>query len=176
MFVPIWTDPGSYFWGYKISVFDLETNAWLDTPGLNFSAEVSQRFCPLSVFAYNGELYMFGYDWSTHTNVLWKLSLDTFSWNKVEPKGKGPSCVTSDVCCGVVGDRVILLGHSGQYREENPPDLYILDLSPTLKTLCQLAVARCGLDHSQLPQDVRWELQAAMTANKHCQQDCRSQN
>ena len=61
------------------------------------------------------------------------------------------------MCCCIVGDRIILFG--GYSR---PKELYILDLSPSLKTLCKLAVIQYDLEQSELPHDIRWEL-AAMT-------------
>ena len=60
----------------------------------------------------------------------------------------------SDGCCCMMGDGVILFGGYS--------DLFILDLSPSLKTLCKLAVIQYGLDQTELPHDIRWELEAMM--------------
>ena len=49
-------------------------------------------------------------------------------------------------------------------------DLYILDFSPSLKTLCKLAVIQHGLQQSGLPHDIRWELEA-MTTNSTSKHD-----
>ncbi|TRZ01630.1 hypothetical protein DNTS_015962 [Danionella cerebrum] len=59
-----------------------------------------------------------------------------------------------------MGDEFNLMDHS---------DLFILDFSPDLKTLCKLAVIQYKLDQSSLPHDIstmanRWEL-TAMTTN-----------
>ncbi|KAI4876761.1 hypothetical protein NFI96_002805 [Prochilodus magdalenae] len=56
-----------------------------------------------------------------------------------------------------MGDEFNLMDHS---------DLYILDFSPDLKTLCKIAVIQFSLDQSGLPHDIRWEL-AAMTTNSN---------
>ncbi|GCC44119.1 hypothetical protein chiPu_0028055, partial [Chiloscyllium punctatum] len=45
-----------------------------------------------------------------------------------------------------MGDEFNLMDHS---------DLYILDFSPSLKTLCKLAVIQYSLDQSALPHDIR---------------------
>ena len=70
-------------------------------------------------------------------------------------------------CCAVGGgggDRVVFFGG---YRPDRsaPCDLYILDLSPSLTTLCKQAVLRYGLEQRGLPYDLRWEL-AAMARKK----------
>uniref|UniRef100_A0A3B5LDS6 Uncharacterized protein n=1 Tax=Xiphophorus couchianus TaxID=32473 RepID=A0A3B5LDS6_9TELE len=56
-----------------------------------------------------------------------------------------------------MGDEFNLMDHS---------DLYILDFSPNLKTLCKIAVIQYSLEQSGLPHDIRWEL-AAMTTNSN---------
>ena len=45
-----------------------------------------------------------------------------------------------------LGDEFDLIDHS---------DLHILDFSPSLKTLCKLAVIQYSLDQSCLPHDIR---------------------
>ena len=65
------------------------------------------------------------------------------------------------MCCCMVGDRVILFGGLHQ-----PDDLYILDLSPRLKTLCKLVVIQYELEQIGIPHNIRWEL-AAMTTNSN---------
>ena len=90
----------------------------------------------------------------------WKFNPETFSWKKVTPKGKGP-CETQWMCCCIVGDRIILFG-----AYERPDELFILDLRPSLKTLCKLAVIQYDLDQSELTHNIRWEL-AAMTNNSN---------
>ena len=73
----------------------------------------------------------------------------TFSWKKVEPKGNGPDWRGLVYCC-MVGDCVIVFRPG--------LTLHILHLNPSLKTLCKLAVIEQGLERSELPHDIRWEL------------------
>uniref|UniRef100_A0A8C2I783 Kelch domain containing 3 n=1 Tax=Cyprinus carpio TaxID=7962 RepID=A0A8C2I783_CYPCA len=127
--------------------------------------------------AYNGELYIFGgYNarLDRHFNDLWKFNPEAFSWKKVEPKGKGP-CPRRRQCCCMVGDHIILFGGTSPCPEQgmgdefnlmDHSDLYILDFSPNLKTLCKLAVIQYSLEQSGLPHDIRWEL-SAMTTNSN---------
>ena len=141
----------------QIRVFDTETNCWLKTPSAHHLPERRQGH---SAFAYNGDLYIFGGYSNQDLNDLWKFNPQTFSWKKFEPKGKAP-CGRAWMCCCMVGERIILIGGSN-----TPDDLCILDLSPNLKMLCKLSVIQYGLEQSELPHDIRWEL-AVMTANNN---------
>ena len=95
---------------------------------------------------------------------MWIFNPDTLSWMNVEPKGKGPCEVEWKSCC-VAGDRIVLLGKYQGDLESYPVNsqLQILDMSPSLNTLCKLAVMLYNLERSELPHNIRWEL-AAMTA------------
>lgn len=158
----------------KIRVFDTETNCWLTTPSTQPLPEGRRSH---SAFSYNGELYIFGgYNshMERHFNDLWKFNPENFTWKKVEPKGKGP-CPRRRQCCCMVGDRIILFGGTSPCPEQgmgdefnlmDHSDLYILDFSPNLKTLCKIAVIQYSLEQSGLPHDIRWEL-AAMTTNSN---------
>uniref|UniRef100_A0A671KM52 Kelch domain containing 3 n=1 Tax=Sinocyclocheilus anshuiensis TaxID=1608454 RepID=A0A671KM52_9TELE len=155
-------------------IFDTETNCWLNTPSAQLLPEGRRSH---SAFAYNGELYIFGgYNarLDRHFNDLWKFNPEAFSWKKVEPKGKGP-CPRRRQCCCMVGDRIILFGGTSPCPEQgmgdefnlmDHSDLYLLDFSPNLKTLCKLAVIQYSLEQSGLPHDIRWELNA-MTTNSN---------
>uniref|UniRef100_A0A671KKD6 Kelch domain containing 3 n=1 Tax=Sinocyclocheilus anshuiensis TaxID=1608454 RepID=A0A671KKD6_9TELE len=156
------------------NIFDTETNCWLNTPSAQLLPEGRRSH---SAFAYNGELYIFGgYNarLDRHFNDLWKFNPEAFSWKKVEPKGKGP-CPRRRQCCCMVGDRIILFGGTSPCPEQgmgdefnlmDHSDLYLLDFSPNLKTLCKLAVIQYSLEQSGLPHDIRWELNA-MTTNSN---------
>ena len=61
----------------------------------------------------------------------------------------------SRVCCCAVGERTLLFGGDKTHNS-----LYILDLRPSLKTLCKRAVIQYELEHSGLPHNIRWELAA----------------
>ena len=68
------------------------------------------------------------------------------------------------MCCCMVGHCNVLFG--GRYISNGLNDLYLLDLSPSLKTLCKLAVIQYDLQQSELSHDIRWEL-AAMTTDRN---------
>ncbi|XP_029448645.1 kelch domain-containing protein 3 isoform X3 [Rhinatrema bivittatum] len=129
----------------KIKVFDTDTNCWLDSPPMQQLPEGRRSH-----------------------------SASSFSWKKVEPKGKGP-CPRRRQCCCMVGDKIILFGGTSPCPEQgmgdefdlmDHSDLYILDFNPSLKTLCKLVVIHHNLDQSCLPHDLRWEL-TAMTTNSN---------
>ena len=147
----------------SITVFDTETNCWLNVPSSQPLPEPSRWH---SAFAYNEELYIFGGCGNRNQcfNDLWKFSQKTLSWKKVEPRGKVP-CEMCLMCCCMVGDCIII--HGGNTGNNlSPGDLFILDLNPSLKTLCKLAVTQHGLDQTGLTHDISWEL-AAMTGNSN---------
>ena len=148
-----WGGRGHYY--NTIRVFDTENNLWLDTPSTQLLPAARWSH---SAFTYDGEMYILGgwNDGDQYLNDMWKFSPETFSWKKVEPKGKGPSA-WDEMCCCMMGDRIFLFG-----GYEPSKELYVLDFSPSLKTLCKLAVIQYGLDQSELTHNIRWEL-AAMT-------------
>ncbi|KAG8431802.1 hypothetical protein GDO86_019888 [Hymenochirus boettgeri] len=136
--------------------------------------------------AYRGELYVFGgYNarLNRHFQDLWKYTpvfhyfrphLESGGWQRVDVQGKGP-CARRRQCCCTVGDKILLFGGTSPSQDQDPQDefylmdhsdLYILDFSPSLKTLCKLSVIHHNLDQSCLPHDIRWEL-SAMTTNSN---------
>ena len=153
---------GQSVWGQchtvTLILSSTKTNCWLNTPNVELLPEGRDRH---SAFSYNGELYIFGgYKSSQTLNDVWKFSPETFSWKEVEPKGKGPGPMYG-MCCCIVGDRIILFG--GYYTPAD--DLFMLDMSPSLKTLCKLAVLQYDVEQFELPHNIRWEL-ATMTATR----------
>ena len=124
------------------------------------------------MFTYNGELYIYGgrtelrnFELTRHD--LWKYNLDSSSWREVRPKpeGKGPRRMCFTNGC-MVGDRAVIFGtditpnFTNEFRSAVPIVMFIVDMSPSLKTLCKLAVIRCGLECSEeLPHNICWELE-----------------
>ncbi|KAI3363048.1 hypothetical protein L3Q82_011708 [Scortum barcoo] len=166
----------------KIKVFDTETNCWLSTPSAQPLPEGRRSH---SAFSYNGELYIFGgYNarLDRHFNDLWKFNPEAFSWKKVEPKGKGP-CPRRRQCCCMVGDRIILFGGTSPCPEQgmgdefnlmDHSDLYLLDFSPNLKTLCKIAVIQYSLEQSGLPHDIRSTKGASKARRDHINHEIRN--
>ncbi|KAM4772013.1 kelch domain-containing protein 3 isoform 1-T2 [Rhinophrynus dorsalis] len=158
----------------RIRVFDLGTESWLEAPQSTAPPEGRRSH---SAFAYRGELYVFGgYNarLNRHFQDLWKYTPELGRWLRVEVQGKGP-CARRRQCCCVVGDKILLFGGTSPSQDQDlqdefylmdHSDLYILDFSPSLKTLCKLTVLYYNLDQSCLPHDIRWEL-SAMTTNSN---------
>lgn len=158
----------------RIRAFDLLTETWLDAPQCSPPPEGRRSH---SAFAYQGELYIFGgYNarLNRHFQDLWRYTPETGRWQRVEVQGKGP-CARRRQCCCIVGDKILLFGGTSPSQDQDlqdefylmdHSDLYILDFSPSLKTLCKLAVLQHSLDQSCLPHDLRWEL-SAMTTNSN---------
>ncbi|XP_036269611.1 kelch domain-containing protein 3 isoform X2 [Pipistrellus kuhlii] len=121
----------------RIRVFDTRTEAWLDCPATPVLPEGRRSH---SAFGYNGELYIFGgYNarLNRHFHDLWKFNPVSFTWKKIEPKGKGP-CPRRRQCCCIVGDKIVLFGGTSPSPEEglgdefdliDHSDLHILDFN-----------------------------------------------
>ncbi|XP_074189068.1 kelch domain-containing protein 3 isoform X2 [Rhinolophus sinicus] len=121
----------------RIRVFDTRTEAWLDCPPTPVLPEGRRSH---SAFGYNGELYIFGgYNarLNRHFRDLWKFNPVSFTWKKIEPKGKGP-CARRRQCCCIVGDKIVLFGGTSPSPEEglgdefdliDHSDLHILDFN-----------------------------------------------
>ena len=174
------------FWSQRevflnfVRVFDTETDCWLgESSVLPYGNDIEPKHTAIS---YNGELYVIvryiSVDMTNIKNLcdlrngndLWKFNPETFSWRKVDPKGNGPAGGGS---CKffLVGERSFLYGRpDGWIRRRSDPssiptdELYVLDFSPSLKTLCMVAALGYGLEMSGLPHNIRWEL-AAMTTD-----------
>ncbi|XP_063300283.1 kelch domain-containing protein 3 [Pelobates fuscus] len=158
----------------RIRAFDLLSESWLEPPQTTSPPEGRRSH---SAFAYHGELYIFGgYNarLNRHFQDLWKYNPELGHWLRVDVQGKGP-CARRRQCCCVVGDKILLFGGTSPSQDQDlqdefflmdHSDLYILDFSPSLKTLCKLAVLHYNLDQSCLPHDIRWEL-SAMTTNSN---------
>ncbi|XP_062953826.1 kelch domain-containing protein 3 isoform X3 [Cynocephalus volans] len=169
----------------RIRVFDTRTEAWLDCPPTPVLPEGRRSH---SAFGYNGELYIFGgYNarLNRHFHDLWKFNPVSFTWKKIEPKGKGP-CPRRRQCCCIVGDKIVLFGGTSPSPEEglgdefdliDHSDLHILDFNTSnmsfeellelqsqvgIKTYKQLVAG-----NSNKKQDSRPPVQNACVADKH---------
>ena len=142
---------------HGLRVFDTTTNLWSES---SVQTPDGNRYCCHSAFAYDGELYIFRCFSSKETiECLWKFNPETRTWKQVEPKGTGPSSSPFGRFSFLVRDRVIVLA-----KQQTNIDLFILNLNPSLRTLCELTVIQNGLSQLELPHELRREL-AAMPAN-----------
>ncbi|XP_067682381.1 kelch domain-containing protein 3-like [Haliotis asinina] len=163
----------------KVQTFDTSSNTWYEPV---VSGTIPQGRRSHSAFYYEGYLYIFGgYNGihENHFNDMYKLEPGKMKWSKVKVKGQGP-CPRRRQCCCRIGSCVYLFGGTSpknpQITSTHIPlaetdltdhsDLYVLDFSPSLKILCELAVLEYKQDTSFLPMNIRWEL-AAMTTNNN---------
>ncbi|XP_022437650.1 kelch domain-containing protein 3 isoform X3 [Delphinapterus leucas] len=169
----------------RIRVFDTRTEAWLDCPPTPVLPEGRRSH---SAFGYNGELYIFGgYNarLNRHFHDLWKFNPVSFTWKKIEPKGKGP-CPRRRQCCCIVGDKIVLFGGTSPSPEEglgdefdliDHSDLHILDFSTShmsfeelLKLQSQVGTKtykQLVTGNSTKKQSSRPPVQKACVADKH---------
>ncbi|XP_069420602.1 kelch domain-containing protein 3 isoform X3 [Ovis canadensis] len=169
----------------RIRVFDTRTEAWLDCPPTPVLPEGRRSH---SAFGYNGELYIFGgYNarLNRHFHDLWKFNPVSFTWKKIEPKGKGP-CPRRRQCCCIVGDKIVLFGGTSPSPEEglgdefdliDHSDLHILDFNTSHMSFEELLELQSQLGtkaYKQLvtgsstkKQSCRPPVQKACVADKH---------
>lgn len=164
----------------KLSFLDTNTLTW-HTPNIlppNPSGRRSH-----SAINLDGKLLIFGGyngDTNEHKNDLWLLDPRTWKWSFLKPNGQRPSPRRRQALCQV-GNQLFLFGGTSPYsgpklyftpaQLELMPDqtsaklidhndLYVLDLSPSLRTLCLLAVIKHKgkIDETDLPQGVKNDL------------------
>ncbi|KRY37343.1 Kelch domain-containing protein 3, partial [Trichinella spiralis] len=112
-----------------------------------------------SAWEYSGCLYIFGgYNGLTnhHSNSVYRFNPNSLKWEKMKPGGCPPTPRRRQ-CCVKIGSKVYIFGGtsphlpaSQYYRivgSANAPndlydlsDLYILDMNPTLETLCMTSL------------------------------------
>jgi len=140
----------------------------------------------------DGKLLIFGgYNGRTkeHKNDLWLLDTETWNWTQIQPYGAQPNARRRQALCQV-GCKIFLFGGTSPYTgpplyftpeqlsmlppqqdEENSTklmdhnDLYVLDLKPSLKTLCMLQVNKHQLNTQGLPATILRELHFMSASN-----------
>lgn len=140
-----------------------------------------------SAFVYGGQIYIFGgYNSKEgqHFNDLHRFDPNKQNWELVHPRGDGPCPRRRQSCC-IVASRMFLFGGTSPHEnfEDNIEDdeldeiaatdrrlmdhndLHVLDLSPSLKTLCLLRVLELNLDGSCLPFELQATLKVMVTPN-----------
>ncbi|XP_066147064.1 kelch domain-containing protein 3-like [Euwallacea fornicatus] len=135
-----------------------------------------------SAFVHNGKMYVFGgYNAveEKHYNDLHMFDPETNVWKLIKPQGKSP-CERRRQACSKVGDKVYFFGGTSPIimksdDEQIEPghdglidhsDMHILDLNPSLKSLCLVAVRRYKLNCRELPKSLREELYHLRAPNK----------
>jgi len=167
--------PNHEYYCSEVRYFDTRTRTWCK-PVVGSSDDVPEGRRSHSALNYNGNLIVFGgYNSvkSQHKNDLWMFDTEFNRWKRLEPAGKGPGPRRRQALC-LVGNRIFLFGGTSPY--DGPPivfttrqlelmnellrdeslvdhsDLYVLDASPSLKTLCMDTICR-----SDGPLRVDWE-------------------
>ena len=175
---------GGEYYCDRLSIFDTTTQTWITPPKVSKQPRPSGRRSHTAINL-NGNLLLFGgYNSSTleHKNDMWIFDTKSWEWSKIRPLGKGPNPrrrmslvqVESQVFLfGGTGPQVGLKlhftpeqialmlpqGNHGQMIDHN--DLFVLDLNPSLRTLCLHAVInnKSKFDVSKLPHDIRHDLE-----------------
>jgi len=174
----------------SVSYLDIKQNRWI-TPDIQAPYPSGRR--SHSAICLNNTLLIFGgYNGTNneHKSDMWQLDPDSMRWTQIKPRGKGPEPRRRQALCQV-GNKLFLFGGTSPYT--GPPiiftqeqlnlmpdqeetmdklmdhaDMFVLDLNPSLKTLCLLKVVELSnksKDYSnELPRDLVMEI-ANMTSN-----------
>ncbi|XP_027055709.1 kelch domain-containing protein 3 isoform X1 [Pocillopora verrucosa] len=157
---------GQEVYSSSVRVFDTVKNCWFK---LNTSGNVPIGRRSHSAVAYGKHVYVFGgYNGieKKHYGEVFSLDTDTNVWTKLDISGHGP-CPRRRHCCCLIGTRLMIFGGTSpaagepaddEYHLQDHSDLYILDLEPSLRTLCKLAVIQYKLDQTPLPKVLKTEL------------------
>lgn len=158
----------------KLYAFDTQSYTWYQ-PKPTGAVPAGRR--SHSAFNHKNELYIFGgYNGvqDIHFSDIYKFNPPANKWSLVKPHGDGP-CPRRRQCCCVTDNRVFLFGGTSpspspllnEYEQNlmDHDDLFVLDFTPSLKTLCLLNVIQHKLDCSCLPRDVKQDLTLMTTNN-----------
>ncbi|XP_023936479.2 kelch domain-containing protein 3 [Bicyclus anynana] len=136
-----------------------------------------------SAWIYKDHMYIFGglnAKRKKHFNDLHRYSLKGNYWEKLTVQGVGP-CQRRRQACLNYKDKVYLFGGTSPCAQNNRPsnesddsserlidnsDLHVLDYSPSLKTLCILAVLKYNLDQTSLPHDIIFDIMSMTLPNR----------
>lgn len=170
----------SEYYNDKLTYLDTTTLTWF-TPKVDMKKPHPSGRRSHSAINFDGKLLLFGgFNGSTdeHKNDMWILDPSTWVWQQIFPHGEGPNPRRRQALCQV-GNQLFLFGGTSPYNgpklfytEEqlahmpddhqtnanlmDHNDLWVLELSPSLRTLCLINVIknRSRLDISRLPLDV----------------------
>ncbi|XP_065052421.1 kelch domain-containing protein 3-like [Rhopilema esculentum] len=161
---------------YDNAVYEFDTEK-LKWTVLSVSGNVPHGRRSHSAIAYNDNIYIFGgYNGqlNKHFADLWKFNPVNKQWTEVKTKGDGP-CARRRHSWSLLDNEVVLFGGTCpsaipkqvDVQDEDElanlkdlSDVYILDLSPSLTTLCKKAVLAYNVDCSELPLQIRGELES----------------
>ncbi|XP_077511535.1 kelch domain-containing protein 3-like [Amblyomma americanum] len=165
-------------YGSSLVFLDTATSTWV-RPGVDgFPPEGREDH---STFVYNGELYIFGgtdVERDRYFRIMHKYSPEKSCWSVVMLQRSGPSARRFPGCC-VVDDKVFIFGGQGlkcnarveqrmefgieetsEVHEEVLTNMNVLDFSPTVKTMCPMAVIDARMHVGDLPPAIKKEVRA----------------
>ncbi|RWS28739.1 kelch domain-containing protein 3-like protein [Leptotrombidium deliense] len=165
---PVQTSEESY--DSNIVYFDTCTLQWV-VPEV--TGEIPEGRRSHSAFVLNDKLYIFGGyngDIKQHYNDLYCFNPAKNSWSRSNIKGQLP-CPRRRHCCCLIDNRIYIFGGTSPRLKNwekfaslthiqsdvmlvDHSDLYVIDISPNLKTLCLLAVIENDMDTNLLPKKI----------------------
>jgi len=164
-----------------LKVFDTETQSWSEPADPQCETPMGRR--SHTAFVHNDCFYIFGgfnNEIETHFNDIWKYDPATHQWSEVKTLGIPPTARRRHCSC-MYGQKVFIFGGTGprrhnsirnwrhEAREENSlldqNDLHVLDLDPSLQTLCKLAIISYGLPTAKLPHFLRQDVKMMTSPN-----------
>ncbi|VEN50923.1 unnamed protein product [Callosobruchus maculatus] len=173
-----WYMPPQERYCNQLWYLDLNNFVWHKVP---VSGHVPPGRRSHSAFVYKEKMYIFGGYNSLHEkhfNDMYQFDPETSVWKRLKPPGKRP-CERRRQACVIVGDRVFLFGGTSPEPSRSSDDtqdiedklidhsdMYVLDFSPSLKTLCMIAVRKHKLDESVLPHNLKMDIMNMFTPNK----------
>lgn len=172
------------FYPNDIMYLDTETGTWV-RPAVSGNIPVGRR--SHSAFLYRGKLYIFGgYNGilKEHYNDIHCFDPVACTWHQVNTFGVSPKKRRRQVCI-VIKDKLYLFG--GTSPSENPvafgrfvnpedfhreqelnlvdhDDLHVLDMNPSLQTLCKLCIIKHDICDHYLPDFIRQEIKSLKLA------------
>lgn len=162
------------FYDASVHFLDVQTQRW-------HLANVQPGEMPCgrrshTMWTYEGCIYLFGGFESInnkHFNDLWRFDPGTSKWTELKTTGQGPSPRRRQ-CTVMVGSRLFLFGGTMPNPKkkttlEDMGDLFVLDFSPSLASLCLESLRRNGLSKKMeafLPEFLKLELHYLSTPNQ----------
>jgi N-acetylneuraminic acid mutarotase len=174
-------DMGQDVYSHKVCYLDTVTFTW-HMPRIQTPAPAGRR--SHSALSINNNILIFGgYNGRSekHMNDLWSLDTESMSWTHLEPRGTPPTPRRRHAMC-LVKNRIFVFG--GTSPHEGPPlyftedqlallppqqeeehsglmdhnDLHVLDINPSLRTLCILQIVNNRISTQDLPATILAEM------------------
>ncbi|RWS07856.1 kelch domain-containing protein 3-like protein, partial [Dinothrombium tinctorium] len=166
---------------YESTVYCLDTSkmTW-NSPFVSGEIPTGRR--SHSAFVSNGKMYIFGgYNGNIkqHFNDLHCFDTQTSTWHSIKIKGRKIPCPRRRQCLCLIDNRVYIFGGTSP-RVDIPlmnlsplaeerllndhSDLYVIDIFPSLRTLCLITVLENNLETRFLPQEIVNEIKTMISS------------